>query len=114
MSHVLRPSSEKTFNIADALAGIPRCILTLETAIVDLAADFRDDAKRSCTRELIRALSAGCPECGFKASSGTLRMIEGLVALKPDSATGLSRSLTDRLLELIAILKAQAQENRRA
>jgi|SRR5579859_882461 len=114
MSHVLRPSSEKTFNIADARAGIPRCILTLQSAIVELAADFRDDARRGRVRELARSLSAGCPECGFKESSDTLRTIEGLVALSPDSATGLSRSLTERLQELIAILKAQAQENRKS
>jgi hypothetical protein len=110
--HILRPPSEKTFNIADALAGLPRCILTLEAAVVELRQDFRDDAKRGRVRELARSLSAGCPECGFRESSNALRTIEGLLALKPDTCTGLDRSLGDRLLELVAILKAQALENK--
>src|SRR5579864_9662524 len=112
MSHIIRPPSEKTFNIADALPGIPRCILTLEAAVVELSHDFGNDVQRSQVRGLARSLSAGCPECGFKESSNTLRTIESLVALKPDAATGLHRSLADRLQELVAILKAQAQENK--
>ena len=106
MSHILRPPSEKTFNIADALAGIPRCVMTLEAAITDLAADFRDDAKRARVRSLARSLSGGCPECGFHESNDILRSIESLVALRPDADTHLHHSLNERLQQLLALLKA--------
>lgn len=108
MSHILRPPSEKTFNIADALAGIPRCVMTLESAIQDLAADFRDDARRARVRSLARSLSGGCPECGFRESDNVLRAIESLVALRPDADTHLHHSLNERLHQLLALLKAQA------
>ena len=71
MGHILRPASEKTFNIADALAGVPRCLLTLETAVEELCRDFGDDRRRAHVRSLARSLSAGCPDCGFHASSAT-------------------------------------------
>ena len=112
MGHVLRPASEKTFNIADALAGIPRCILTLETAVVELGHDIRNDARRAKVRELARSLSGGCPDCGFKESSDTLRAIESLVAFRPDASTGLHHSMMERLGELLALMKAHAQESR--
>ena len=108
MGHILRPASEKTFNIADALAGVPRCILTLETAVEELCRDFADDRRRTHVRSLARSLSGGCPDCGFHASSATLKSIESLVALRPTADSHVHHQLSERLRELLAILKAQA------
>ncbi len=113
MSHILRPASEKTFNIADALAGIPRCIMILETAVVDVCADPRDPQPRQKARDLVRSLSStGCPECGFRESSNILRTLEATLAFPPGGSPELQTSVAERLLDLVVRLKAVAQENR--
>jgi|SRR5579862_8584160 len=109
MSHLLRPPSEKTFNLADALAGVPRCILILESAILDVLNDFHSESQRHTAREMTRALSAGCRECGFSASLSTLRKIEALLRVPPKAAPELQRQIADKLIELVGMLKAQAQ-----
>ncbi len=109
MSHLLRPPSEKTFNLADALAGIPRCILILESAVLDVLNDFHSESQRHTAREMTRALSAGCNECGFHASHATLRKIEALLRVPPKSVPELQRQIADKLIELVGMLKAQAQ-----
>lgn len=108
MGHVLRPASEKTFNIADALAKIPRCVLMVDSAANDVVADLRDDDVRAKARDLVRSLSAGCPECGFRESHGVLRNLYSLLAVAPGGSARLQRSYADRLLELVALLKAGA------
>ena len=112
MSHILRPASEKTFNIADALAGIPRCIMILEAAVVDVCADPRDAARRQKARELVRSLSAGCPECGFKESSNLLRTLEAILQFPPGGSPEVQTSVAERLLDLVNRLKTVAHENR--
>jgi len=57
----------------------------------------------------VRTLSAGCPECGFRESSDLLRKIEALLRVPPTTAPELQKSIADKLLELVALLKAQAQ-----
>jgi hypothetical protein len=108
MSHLLRPASEKTFSLADALAGVPRCILILEAAVLDVLNDFHSETLRHAAREMTRTLSAGCPECGFHASHGTLRKIEALLRVPPKSAPELQKQIADKLVELVGLLKAQA------
>ena len=110
MSHVLRPASEKTFHLADALAGIPRCIVLLEAAVQDYISDFADEARRLQARDLARSLSAGCPECGFKASSGALRKLHSLLAVVPGSVPELHKSITDRLLHLVDLVKQEGKQ----
>ncbi len=112
MSHILRPASEKTFNIADALAGIPRCIMILETAVVDVCADPRDAGRRARARELVRSLSGGCAECGFRESSNILRTLEATLQFPPGGSPELQTSVAERLLDLVGRLKTVAQENR--
>jgi hypothetical protein len=112
MSHILRPASEKTFSLADALAGIPRCVLLLESAINDVIDDPSDEKFRAKARDLVRSLSSGCPECGFKEPASMLRKLTSLLAVPPAANPALQRSLGDRLLEQIALLKAHAQERR--
>ena len=109
MSHLLRPPSEKTFKIADALAGIPRCILILESAILDVLNDYHSESLRHAARDMSRTLSAGCEQCGFKGSDATLRKIEALLRVPPKAAPELQRQIADKLIELVGMLKAQAQ-----
>jgi len=109
MSHILRPPSEKTFKIADALAGIPRCLLLLESALNDLISDPRDEAFRAKVVVQLRSLASGCKECGFRESSNLLRTLEATLPFLPGNSPGHNRSVADRLMELLAMLKAQAQ-----
>jgi hypothetical protein len=112
MSHILRPPSEKTFPIADALAGIPRCVMLVESALLDLLKDPRDDHRRQKARDLVRSLSSGCPECGFKEPESILRKLTSLLAVPPGGSAAIERSLADRLLEQVGLLKAHAQVRR--
>src|SRR5476651_313831 len=112
MSHILRPASEKTFNIADAIAGIPRCIMILESAVVDVCADPKDPARRQKARDLVRSLSAGCNECNFRESSNILRTLEATLAFPQGGSPELQTSVAERLLDLVNRLKTAAQESR--
>lgn len=112
MSHILRPASENVISIADALAGTPRCIVLLEEAVLDLVADFRDDAKRLKARDLVKPLLSGCPTCGFHAKTNSVRAMDSLLSLPGDAVVDLRQRITDRLVELLGVLKAQAQEAR--
>jgi len=112
MAHILRPASEKTFSIADALAGIPRCVMLVESAVQAVIADPGDENIRAKARDLVRSLSSGCPECGFKEPASMLRKLISLLAVPPAESAALQRSLADRLLEQLALLKAHAQERR--
>jgi len=112
MSHILRPPSEKTFSLADALAGIPRCVLLVESAIAAVIDDSADEKLRQKARDLVRSLSSGCRECGFKEPPSILRKLTSLLAVSPAAGEALRRSYADRLLEQIALLKAYAQERR--
>lgn len=109
MSHILRPASEKTFSIADALAGIPRCVMLVETAVLNLIAEPGNEKLRLKARDLVRSLSAGCPECGFKEPASMLRKLTSLLAIPPGGSAPLQRSIADRLVEQVGLLKAHAQ-----
>jgi hypothetical protein len=112
MGHILRPPSEKTFSIADALAGIPRCVWMVESALNAVIDDPADEKLRHQARELVRSLSSGCPECGFKEPPSVLRKLTSLLAVTPPGSAALQRSFADRLMEQVALLKAHAQERR--
>ena len=112
MSHILRPPSEKSFSIADALAGIPRCVLLVESAILSLLDHPRDEMLRRKANDLVRSLSAGCPECGFKEPAPILRKLIALLAVPPGGSAALQRSVADRLIEQIGLLKTHAQQSR--
>jgi len=109
MSHVLRPTSEEVFTIADARAGIPRCIMLLEGAVLNVLYDFHSEARRAKARDLVQSLTSGCRRCGFRESSGVLRKIDALLRVPPDTTPAFQRSLADKLVELLGALKAQAQ-----
>src|SRR5579862_2225591 len=109
MSHVLRPTSEEVFTIADARAGIPRCIMLLEGAVLNVLYDFHSEARRAKARDLVQSLTSGCRRCGFRESSGVLRKIDALLRVPPDTTPAFQRSLADKLVELLGALKAEAQ-----
>ena len=112
MAQVLRPASEKTFSIADALAGIPRCVMLVESAIQTVIDDPGDENARAKARDLVRSLSSGCPECGFREPASMLKKLLSLLAVSSTESEALRRSYADRLLEQVALLKAHAQERR--
>ena len=112
MAHILRPASEKTFSIADALAGIPRCVMLVESAIQTVLEDPGDESARAKARELVRSLSSGCPECGFREPASMLKKLISLLAVSSAESEALRRSYADRLMEQVALLKAHAQERR--
>jgi hypothetical protein len=112
MAHILRPASEKTFSIADALAGIPRCVMLVESALESVLDDPRNENARAKARDLVRSLSSGCPECGFKEPASMLKKLISLLMVPPAESDALRRSYADRLMEQVALLKAHAQERR--
>jgi hypothetical protein len=112
MSHILRPPSEKTFSLADALAGVPRCVLLVESAFLAVV-DAPDDEKlRQKALGLLQSLSQGCPECGFREPVTVLRKLTSLLAVRGRSSAALQRSAADRMIEQIGVLKAHAQQAR--
>ena len=113
MGHILQPPSEKTFSIADALARIPRCVLLVESAVLALIDAPQDENLRHKARDLVRTLSTGCPECGFKESQRSLRKLTSLLAIIPGGSAALQQSVAERLIEQIALLKAHAQQPKR-
>jgi hypothetical protein len=113
MSHILQPPSEKTFPIADALAGVPRCVMLVESAIVALIDAPQDDQLRHKARDLVRTLSTGCPQCGFKEPPKTLRKLTSLLAVSPTGSAALRQSVAERLIEQVGLLKEHARDQRR-
>jgi hypothetical protein len=109
MTHILRPPSESVFSVADALMGIPRCILVLESSIREVLSNFWDESLRIKAHGFARSMSDGCKVCGFRESSGILRSIESLLALSYDDACAIRLSLAERLLDLLRLLKTQAR-----
>lgn len=112
MEHLIRPPSESSFQVADALANLPRCIQALESAVREVLIHFWDESFRIRAHDLARAMSEGCKVCGFKESSGLLRSVESLLALSYEETRGIQRSLAERLFELISLLKEQSQKAR--
>jgi len=109
MSHVLRPSSAALFAISDERDGIPRCIVLLEGALLNVLYDFHSEARRAKARDLVQSLSSGCRKCGFRESSGVLRKIDALLRVPPEMTPAMQRSLADKLIENLGMLKAEAQ-----
>jgi hypothetical protein len=106
MEHVIRPSSESLLPTADALLGIPHCIRALESAVREALIHLWAEPFRRQAYALARSVSGGCEVCGFKESSGLLRSLESLLSLEDTS--GIQRSVGERILEILALLKDQA------
>jgi len=109
MTHLIRPPSESTFPAADVRLQVPRCIQTLELAVRDLLVNFWSEPLRRKAFALAQEMSDGCKICGFKESSMLLRSLQALLALTAADTRGIQRSVAERLLELIGLLKEQAR-----
>ena len=104
--HVIRPPSEYIVPAAGIL-GIPHCIHLLESAVRDALIRFWQEPYRRRAYALARSVSGGCKVCGFKESSGLLRSLESLLSLSAEDTSGIQRSVAERILELLALLKEQ-------
>jgi hypothetical protein len=113
LDHVIRPPSEYIVPTADAALGVPRCIHALESAVREALVRFWDEPYRRRAHALARALSGGCKVCGFQESSGLLRSLESLLSLTADDTNGILRSVAERVLEILALLKDQVSRTRR-
>jgi hypothetical protein len=112
MEHLLRPPSDSLFPAADALLNFPRCLQVLETAVRDVVIHFWEDPYRRRAHDLAQALAGGCRVCGFRESSGLVRSLESLLALTVDEVRGIQRSVADRMMETLALLREQALKSR--
>jgi hypothetical protein len=112
MSHILRPLSDSSFSFPDAIGGVPRCLLVLDSAVRKVLTDFWEDGARTRARDLAASLLTGCRECGFRESSGLLRSLLALLSMSVDSTAGIQMSLAERLLDLVGLLKERARVSR--
>src|SRR5262245_11072290 len=112
MDHLLRPPSESLFPTADALLTFPRCLQVLETAVRDVLIHFWEDSYRRRALSAAQSLAAGCKVCGFRESSGLVRSLESLLTLTVDDVQGIQRSVGERMLDVLALLREQALKSR--
>jgi hypothetical protein len=112
MDHLLRPPSESRFPTADAILNFPRCLRVLETAVRDVLAHLWDETYRTRAHGLAQSLSGGCKVCGFRESSGLVRSLESLLALRVDEIRGIQRSVADRMFDILSLLREQALTRR--
>jgi len=112
MEHLLRPPSESLFPAADAILNFPRCLHVLETAVRDVLIHFWEDSYRKRALDLTQSLAGGCKVCGFKESSGLIRSLESLLALTGSEVRGIQRSVGERVLDLLTLLREQAMKPR--
>ena len=112
MSHILRPPSDSAFSFSDAIGGVPRCLLVLDSAVRKVLTDFWEDAARTRALNLASSLLTGCRECGFRESSGLLRSMISLLSMPTDSTAGIQMSLAERLLDLVGLLKERSRVSR--
>ncbi len=109
MTHLIRPPSESPVPAADALLKFARSIEALELAVRDLLVNFWHEPLRERAWSLAQEMSDGCKGGGFRESSVLLRSLQALLALSVEDTKGIQRSIAERLLELMGILKEQAR-----
>src|SRR5262249_39626442 len=112
MEHLLRPPSESPFPAPDAVLNFPRCLQVLETAVRDVLIHFWEDSYRREALGQARALAGGCKVCGFRESSGLVRSLESLLSLTLAEVSGIQRSVGERLLDVLVLLREQALKSR--
>jgi hypothetical protein len=112
MSHILRPPSDSAFSFTDAVGGVPRCLLVLDSAVRKVLTDFWEDGARTRARNLACSLLTGCRDCGFRESSGLLRSMVSLLSISADSTAGIQMSLAEKLLDLLGLLKERSRISR--
>jgi hypothetical protein len=88
---------------------IKTVVRNLERSIQDLLANFWEEALRRHTHELANTMLEGCKTYGFLELASVLRAITSLLALPREDVTSLEGALTEKLKELIGLLKEMAE-----
>jgi hypothetical protein len=110
MTHLSRPPSESSFSGAEIRQDFPGSIRTLEEAVRDLLINFWHGPLRERAWSLAREMSEASRVSGYKESAVVLRSLQALLSLSAEDTRGIQRSIAERLLELIGLLKEQAAE----
>ncbi|HVR87621.1 MAG TPA: hypothetical protein VMU54_25060 [Planctomycetota bacterium] len=111
MAHLIRPPAEPAVAAANSRLNFQRCIRTLEFAVGDLLINFWHEPLRQRAGILVQKMSEGCKACGVQESSGLLRSLQALLSLSAEDTRGIQRSVAERLLELIGLLKEQVRRS---
>lgn len=99
-----RKDPEKVFR-----AQLHTVVRNLERAIQDLLENFWEEPLRRHAHELSKALLESCKTFGYLELGSVARAITSLLALRMEDVLTLQQSLTEKLTELIALLKEMAE-----
>ena len=99
-----RKDPEKVFR-----AQLHTVVRTLERAIQDLIENFWEEPLRRHAHEISSALLQGCKTFGYLELGSVARAITSLLALKMEDVMTLQQSLTEKLTELMGLLKEMAE-----
>jgi hypothetical protein len=84
-------------------------VRNLERAIQDLLENFWEEPLRRHAHELSSALLDSCKTFGYLELGSVARAITSLLALRMEDVLALQQSLTEKLTELIGLLKEMAE-----
>jgi hypothetical protein len=99
-----RQDPEKVFR-----AQLHTVVRNLERAIQDLLENFWEEPLRRHAHELSSALLASCKTYGYLELGSVARAITSLLALTMEDVLTLQQSLTEKLHELVGLLKEMAE-----
>lgn len=88
---------------------IKTAVRNLERAVQDLLENFWQEPLRRHAHEVSTSLLEGCKTYGFLELASVIRAIVSLVALPREETVSLEKALTEKLTELIALLKEMAE-----
>ncbi len=88
---------------------IKTVVRSLERSIQDLLANFWEETLRRHTHEVANTTLEGCKTYGFLELASVLRAITSLLALPREDVISLQGALTEKLTELIGLLKEMAE-----
>jgi hypothetical protein len=87
---------------------IKSAVRNLERSVTDLLDQFWQEPLRRHTHEMATALLDGCKTYGFLELASVIRAVVSLVALPQEEALPLKDALTQKLTELMSLLKEMA------
>ena len=83
-------------------------VRNLERAVDDLLQHFWEEPLRRHAQQLSSALLASCKAYGYLELGSVARAIDSLVALPKEEADGLRQPLSEKLRELLGLLREMA------
>jgi len=99
-----RPDPEKQFR-----SQIQSTLRNLERAIDDLLENFWEEPLRRHAHEISAALLEGCKTYGYLELASVARAMTSLLSLRMEDVLALQQSLTEKLKELMELLKEMAE-----